>query len=400
LIIGSGIAGPVTAMALQKAGIDATVYEAYPTSAVGIGGMLTLAPNGLDALSIVGADDAVRGVGLPMTRMVIADGTGRHMGAFPALAGVAAPRAMARADLNRALRDQAVARGIRIEGGKRLIAVDETPTAITAQFDDGSTASADILIGADGTHSTTRTLIDPDAAPPGHVPLLNFGAIADIAVRAEPETTYFIFGKRGFLGYWAQPDGRTAWFSNLPHAEPMSLTQARQHPASHWLELLGEAYADDTPGRDLLRSTQAESLTAFGSIEILMSVQHWHRGRMVLVGDSVHAPSPSSGQGASLAIESAVQLARCLRDIPHPPTAFSAYEQLRRPRVEKVAARAARTNNSKALGPVALGMMRLLMPLATRTLLTPERTLGLEQRYRIDWDSPEMLSAGDRRSAR
>jgi 2-polyprenyl-6-methoxyphenol hydroxylase-like FAD-dependent oxidoreductase len=83
----------------------------------------------------------------------------------------------------------------------------------------------------------------------------------------------------------------------------------------------------------------------------------------------------------------ALGLARCLRDIPDPDTAFAAYEALRRGRVQKVAARAARTNNSKALGPAAITMMRLLMPLATRTFLTPEKTLGLEQRYRIDWDA-------------
>ena len=114
----------------------------------------------------------------------------------------------------------------------------------------------------------------------------------------------------------------------------------------------------------------------------------WHRGRMVLVGDAVHAPSPSSGQGASLAVEGAVQLARCLRDIADVPAAFAAYERLRRARVEKVAVRAARTNSSKALGPAAITMMRLLMPLAARTFLAPERTLGLEQRYRIDWPTP------------
>ena len=82
-------------------------------------------------------------------------------------------------------------------------------------------------------------------------------------------------------------------------------------------------------------------------------VPHWHRGRMVLVGDAAHAPSNSSGQGASLAIESAVQLARCLRDLPDSRRAFAAYERLRRTRVEKVAARAARINQAKAPGAVA-----------------------------------------------
>jgi len=63
LVIGGGIAGPVAAMALQKAGIDAVVYEAYPSQADGAGGGLTLAPNGLDALDVIGVGDLVRPAG-------------------------------------------------------------------------------------------------------------------------------------------------------------------------------------------------------------------------------------------------------------------------------------------------------------------------------------------------
>ena len=81
-------------------------------------------------------------------------------------------------------------------------------------------------------------------------------------------------------------------------------------------------------------------------------VPHWHRGRMVLVGDAVHAPSNSTGQGASLAIESAIQLARCLRDLPDAASAFAAYEGLRRERVEKITKRGARINHAKTPGPV------------------------------------------------
>jgi 2-polyprenyl-6-methoxyphenol hydroxylase-like FAD-dependent oxidoreductase len=197
---------------------------------------------------------------------------------------------------------------------------------------------------------------------------------------------YFVFGRRAFLGYWVQPDGRTSWFSNVPHREPMSIAGARAVSAQEWLRQLREIYADDVPAREILQHTDSDQLASFGSMEIMPSVPHWYRGRMVLVGDSAHAPSSSSGQGASLAAESAIQLARCLRDLPDVASAFAAYEALRRPRVEKVAKRAARTNNSKALGPAAITMMRLVMPIATRTFLTPERTLGPEQRYRINWD--------------
>jgi 2-polyprenyl-6-methoxyphenol hydroxylase-like FAD-dependent oxidoreductase len=386
LVIGGGIAGPVTALALRKAGIEATVYEAYATTADGIGGTLTVAPNGLDALRIIGADEAVRAIGLPMDRTVMADGRGKRIGEFRGLPGLPPSRALWRPELYRALHDHAVATGVRIERGKRLVGVDDTATGITARFADGSTAGGDVLIGADGIHSTVRTLIDPGAPLPDNVPLLNFGAAADIAVPAEPDATYFVFGKRAFLGYWAQPDGRTAWFGNLPHEQPMTVAQAREVPAGDWLRQLRDVYADDVPARDLLRHTSAGDLAVLGSVEIMPKLPHWHRGRMVLVGDAAHAPSPSSGQGASLATESAIQLARCLRDLPDVQRAFAAYEQVRRPRVEKVAARAARTNNSKTLGPVATTLMSLLMPLAMRTFLTPERMLGPEQRHRIDWN--------------
>ncbi|HEY5842163.1 MAG TPA: FAD-dependent monooxygenase, partial [Mycobacterium sp.] len=156
----------------------------------------------------------------------------------------------------------------------------------------------------------------------------------------------------------------------------------------------------DDPAREILQHTSSEQLASFGSMEIMPSVPHWHRGRMVLVGDAAHAPSSSSGQGASLAAESAVQLARCLRDLPDVADAFSTYEGLRRQRVERVAKRAAKTNNSKALGPAAITMMRLMMPIATRTFLTPERTLGPEQRYRIDWAAQVTPGAASRSTVR
>ena len=112
----------------------------------------------------------------------------------------------------------------------------------------------------------------------------------------------------------------------------------------------GTIYADDVPARDILRHTSSDQLASFGSMEIMPSVPHWHRGRMVLVGDAAHAPSSSSGQGASLAAESAVQLARCLRDLPDVP------QRIRRLRAAAPAPggegrrRAAKTNNGKAPG--------------------------------------------------
>jgi 2-polyprenyl-6-methoxyphenol hydroxylase-like FAD-dependent oxidoreductase len=387
LVIGGGIAGPAAAMALRKAGIEATVYEGYTSTADGVGVTLTIAPNGLDALEIIGAGEAVRAIGQPMTRTVMHDGYGEKIGEFPGLEGLPPSLALWRDELCRVLHETAIAQGIPIEYGKRLVEVEETPDAVIARFEDGTTASADILIGADGIRSTVRRLIDPQSPLPETTRLLNFGAAADTAVKADIDSMYFVFGKRGFFGYWVQPDGRTAWFANVLHERPLSSAEARQTSQAEWLTRLREIYADDTPGRDILAHTAAENLVVLGSMENMPKVPHWYRGRMVLVGDSVHAPSSSSGQGASQAVESAIQLARCLRDLPDPQSAFAAYESLRRERTEKVIDRGAKTNNSKTFGTFAKAMMKIMMPLMMKTFLNPEKTLGPEQRYRIDWDA-------------
>lgn len=387
LVIGGGVAGPVTAMALGKAGIDAAVYEAYPTTADGVGGSLAIAPNGLAALRTVGAEDAVLAVARPISRTALAVGTKRFL-EQPGLPGLPPLQLAWRADLHRALHDRAVAKGIQITHGKRLVDAEDTASGITARFSDGSHDSADVLIGADGIHSTVRTLIDPHAPDPDYTGLLGFEAVVDYEVPGEPDTMTFVFGRRGYYLYRAHPGGGTEWGANLPQERPMSLTEARQVPAADWLRILRDAYADDVPGRELIQHTSPERLQVLGSLRIMPKVPHWHRGRMVLVGDAAHAPSNSSGQGASLAIESAVQLARCLRDLPDAASAFAAYERLRRARVEKIAAGAAMVNRTKAPGPVARALIPLVMPIAFKTVLAPERAVAPMHRYQIDWDEP------------
>lgn len=385
VIIGGGIAGPAAALALRKAGISSTVYEAYGSTADGVGGVLSVAPNGLNALAVVGVDTGA--LGQPIQRQVMMDGNGKRWFEFDGLPGLPASRVISRSELHRTLHDQALARSIRIEYGKRLVSVDETDGAVTAHFADGTSAKGDVLIGADGIHSTVRKLIDPCAPDPAYVGLLGFGGYAvDSGISGPIDTMYFVMGKRAFLGYWIAPEGGVMWFSNLPREAPLDFHQARAISTAAWLEQLGEVYADDSPGRDLVEHTRPEDLFVLGALEALPNVPRWHRGRMVLVGDSAHAPSSSSGQGVSLALESALELARCLRDLPDVSTAFRAYERLRRPRVEKIAANAAKTNTRKASGPIAKALMNVLMPIALKTFLTPERMFGWTHAYRIDWD--------------
>jgi len=388
IVVGGGIAGPVAATALQRADISATVYEAYPGVSDGIGGDLALAANGMRALEIIGVDDAVREIALPITGQVMAvNGRGFEL---PSLQGVEPLQMVGRGELQRVLRDRAVAAGVEFRYDKRLAAVENTAAGVTASFSDGTTATADVLIGADGVRSTVRGLIDPAAPGAGYTGLLGFQGSAELPLDLDPGVMTFAFGTRAYYLYWGTGDGRVTWGANLPSKRYLSTTDARKIPAAEWLTTLRETYAGDAPGHQLANLTTEDTLQILGAIHIMPPVPHWHRERMVLIGDAVHAPSNSTGQGASLAIESAIVLARCLRDSSDPASAFATYEGLRRERVERITRRGARTNRAKTPGPVARRFMQATMPLFFK-LMNFEKMIGAEQRYAIDWD--ERLAA-------
>ncbi|MGH3735112.1 MAG: FAD-dependent oxidoreductase [Micromonosporaceae bacterium] len=386
LVIGGGIGGPVAAMALRRAGIDATVYEAYAGTADGIGGGLSIAPNGLQALAAIDAAEPVRAIGVPMRALVLRSWTGRQLAELATPAGLEPMRFVWRTELYRALHDEAAARGIPVETGKRLVAAEETGDGVTARFADGTVASADILIGADGIRSTVRTLIDPAAPRPRYTRLLGFGArMADTGLPDTDDKAQMIFGRRAFFGYQVYGNGEGGWFANLPHRRPMTMAEARRTASEEWLRVLADAFAGDrTPATELIRRTDPAELVVTGAMEDIPTVPTWSRGRMVLLGDAAHATSPSSGQGASLAIESAVQLARCLRDLPY-AEAFAGYESLRRERCERIIAAAARTNTDKAAGPVARVLRDALMPLGMKLL---GRRFAEQFEHHIDWHAP------------
>ncbi|WP_117215654.1 FAD-dependent oxidoreductase [Allorhizocola rhizosphaerae] len=379
LIIGGGIAGPVTAMALQRAGIGAEVYEAHGRGSDGVGAFLTLAANGLAALRELELDHVAGELGMDSSRMQMLNGRGK------VLASVRHPsRTLKRAELYQALRDEAVRRGIRIHYGKRLRDASIAGQGVRAVFDDGTAAEGDLLVGADGLRSRTRTIIDPGAPRARHVGLLNTGGFAGgVKVPGQSGTAYFIFGRRCFFGYLIHPDGDVWWFANPPSAKEPTPEELAAITPEQWRARLLELFKDDSgPMLDIIRATP-HIISGWNTYDF-PTVPKWHNDRMVLVGDAAHATSPSSGQGASMAMEDAVALGLCLRDVSALPDAFAAFERLRRDRVERIVAQGKRNGSGKAPGLVGAFARDLFLPVFMRQV-EKKNLLAWIHDYRISW---------------
>src|SRR5262249_10800626 len=110
MIIGGGIAGPATAMALQKAGIDSVIYEAHSPGEDGIVAFLTVGTNGIDALRVLGADKAALATAFPTPGITLRNSAGRNLGdspTGPSLPDGTMSHTLKRSDLYRALHDEA-----------------------------------------------------------------------------------------------------------------------------------------------------------------------------------------------------------------------------------------------------------------------------------------------------
>ncbi|MEU1408777.1 FAD-dependent oxidoreductase [Streptomyces sp. NPDC005728] len=336
LVIGGGIAGTAAALGLHKAGHDVAVFEAHPDTAEDIGAFLTLATNGMRALAQLDATTAVTAVGFPLTSLRLLDSQGAEVTKAP-LAGADDPalryRCLRRGELNAALQAETVRRGVPLHHGSRLVSVDDGPDGVTAHFSDGSTATGDLLIGADGLNSAVRRLAFAPAAQPRYAGQRVFYGYTDGAPAAEgTDAITMVRGTEAAFGYAVSPTGETYWFARvagdpLPAGPPDHRTAAERRE-----ELLPLLRKDATPAADIVAAC-ADRIMVTNATEMPLGTP-WHTDRVLLIGDAAHAASPATGQGASMALEDAVVLAKALRDIPDAPTAFAVHEHHRRPRAE------------------------------------------------------------------
>jgi FAD-dependent urate hydroxylase len=349
--------------------------------------------NGLEALRAIDVNPTRLGGG-DTPRIALHLGNGRLLAEValgPTLAGGSSARTLKRSELYGALRDEVVRRGIPIEWGKRLVDAELSARGdVVARFSDGSTAQGDLLIGADGLHSTVRRIIDPAAPVARYLGLLNTGGYASgIKVPGRPGTVQMFFGKRCFFGYVPHPEGEVWWFANPVRGKEPTRAELAAIAPEQWRAELYELFAGDaTPAVDIIRATK--EIMIGGATYDFPKVPTWHNDRMIIIGDAAHAASPSSGQGASMAIEDAVVLAKCLRDEPRIGHAFTRYEQLRRERVERVVALGKRNGSGKTPGPFG----RVARDLFLRLIFSSQRggdTSSIDRilEHRVAWDRTE-----------
>jgi len=386
LIIGSGIAGPAVALFLKRAGIEAEIYEARQTDE---GYALSLSANGLAVLRMLALDAQAFAEGSPVSEWHMWNGQGKYLGGGSFALGGIKSVFIKRVPLGMILSTEAERQGIAIHRGKKLQGVDVTGTgSVVATFQDGSAASGDLLIGADGVHSKTRQFVDP-AARPVYTGLINTGGYSQgVSLPQTPETAHFIFGKRAFFGYHVDPTGYIYWFVNYPHADELAREVLMGNSDEERRRFLLATFQDDQPFiGDIIQAAET-AFPGFLTYTLPTQPKSWHKGSMVLLGDAVHAISPSSGQGASMALEDAVVLAKSLRDISDLEHAFEVYEQLRRERTVKMYDLGERSDSGKYVtNPMQRLVRDVTTPIFLKLFANPNASDWIYS-YRVDWDTP------------
>lgn len=390
-IVGGGIAGAALALFLKKAGMPAAVYEAHAyAKTMGVGGSLNIAPNGMHVLAALGLADRVieRGSKVPVSHF--RDSQGRLLGRLAygvqALYGQPAVT-VSRSALAWVLADEMRVQGIEVHENTRLKSIDEHADAITLRFEDGTHAQADCVVGADGIHSRVRHHILPQGPRPEYLGMVAVGGSTPLAslpgiTPDQIESLTYTFGTN-FFGYGGGDSGTMIWWSNLWRSAEYSageLAQLDEQAIRRELLAQYRGFAEPIPS---LIAHSGEMLRL--NLYDIRSLSTWQRGRALLIGDAAHAVSPNAGQGASLALEDAMYLAKLLREARGEPLrAFRQFETDRKPRVEAIVAEGRRRGGDKKTVSVFKARLRnaamhLFLRAAARRKVDPVLA------FRIDW---------------
>lgn len=373
IIMGGGIAGLSTAIALRRIGIEATVYEAAPEfKPVGAG--ITLAANAMKAYRILGLFDDLVAAGRPLTRMSIRAQKGGLLSEsrVDTLPGGLCNLAIHRAALHEVLLSQ-LDPG-QVIAGKRSADILQEEGRYTVTFEDGTQTTSKHLIVAEGIHSLIRRKLLPQARIryAGYTCWRGIAPNGDMGITDTSET----WGANGRFGIVPIGNDQIYWFAtkNAPAGSPVMKAYSNA-------ELLDNYRSYHDPIGEVIRRTPPEYIF-WNDIIDLEPMPRFAFDNLVFVGDAAHATTPNMGQGACQAIEDAIVLAQCLQQNAAVKEAFALFEQRRLKRVHWV------VNQSHILGKIAQWENPLLRGLRnTAFRLTPDSVMTKQQEkiYEVDF---------------
>lgn len=346
VVAGGGVAGAASAIALAQAGAEVTVYEAHEDPAGAVGSFLSLAVNGLRALEFLGCLPQVQAAGFAVARQRMWAGNGKLLGDVARARRPGDPLhsvTLMRADLVTVLRAAATRAGATIITGRPLTGAD----LLGARAE-----GAGLVVGADGIWSAARRAVDSAAPEPAYAGRCSVSGVSDGLDGAGPGTWNMIFGRNGAFIYLPAPDG-TIWWSAQVSAKAPPEDLAGIGP-----DELATVFRREQQAVAILRG--ARTVHAATLHHVLAPVRRWHGSDIVLIGDAAHPAG--AGQGASMAIEDAVELARQLGRPGTVAGALAGFDTARRDRAGKMAKIAAANRDAKTAGPLAAAVRGLLMP--------------------------------------
>lgn len=323
LIIGGGIGGLTSAIALRRHGHRVTVIEKDPDwSVYGVG--IIQQSNVIRAMVELDLIDDYISAGVPFDKLAIHTPDGTRVAELPMprlVEGYPAAMGIGRPALHKVLGDRAIASGAEVRLGITATQIKQQNCSVTVDFSDGSQDSFDIVIGADGVYSQTRGMVMPDAPKPQFtgqaVWRYNFARLDDL----DGLHVY-----NGPIGVGLVPVNSALMYIYVTTPEPGNPRYANADLASAMRGKLANAAPQI---RSLATQITDNEGVVYRPLEAMMLYGDWHVGRVVLLGDAVHATTPHLGQGAGLAIEDSIVLAEEIARHPDVASAFAAYRARR-----------------------------------------------------------------------
>ena len=309
-IIGAGIGGLTTGIALKKFGHQVTIYE-QAEHILPMGAAISLWSNGVKCLNYLGLTDQIAKLGGQMDHLAYMDGlTGEVMTQFslhPLIEEVGQrPYPVSRSDLQNMLMDEFGRDNIHL--GKKMLSFKQAKEVVTVQFADGTQVQTELLVGADGTHSSTRAYVLGEQIERRYAGYVNWNGLVEISEEYAPAdqwTTYVGEGKR--VSLMPVADHRFYFFFDVP------LAVGLENNRGHYKSLLKEYFAGWCPQVQKLIDHINEQKTNRVEIHDIEPFAQYYKGRVVIVGDAAHSTTPDIGQGGCQAMEDAIYLSRALQ---------------------------------------------------------------------------------------